>query len=53
MTLVHISLGSGFGHIIDKDYNLYGWGNNKCGQLGTSDSYDRYELSQIRVFNNS
>ena len=46
-----ISVGSDFGHIIDTQGNLYGWGNNKNGELGTSDTYPRRQLTQVRVFN--
>jgi hypothetical protein len=51
LNLVGISVGSDFGHAIDSDSNLYGWGNNKNGELGTGDSYPRQKLSQIRIFN--
>ncbi len=28
---IGISVGNGYGHVIDKDLNLYGWGENKYG----------------------
>lgn len=46
-----LSLGHNFGHVIDQDANLFGWGDNKHGELGTSDNYPRSKLSQIRIFN--
>lgn len=49
--LSRLSLGSDFGHVVDEESNLYGWGNNKNGELGTGDSYPRYKVSQIRIFN--
>lgn len=51
MAMTHLSLGTDFGHVIDLDSNLYGWGNNKHGELGTGDSYPRIKLSQVRIFN--
>ena len=47
-----LTVGSDFGHVIDEEGNLYGWGNNKNGELGTSDSYPRTKLAQVRIFNN-
>ena len=46
-----LMIGSDFGHLIDQEMNLYGWGNNKNGELGTSDSFPRQKLSQVRIFN--
>lgn len=54
MKAVHLrrlTVGSDFGHVIDEEGNLYGWGNNKNGELGTSDSYPRTKLAQVRIFN--
>lgn len=48
----YLSVGAEFGHVVDQDRNLYGWGNNKNGELGTGDSYPRPKLSQVRIFNN-
>jgi alpha-tubulin suppressor-like RCC1 family protein len=50
-TLEHMTIGKDFGHLLDLDANLYGWGDNAHGELGTSDSFPRYKLSQIRIFN--
>ena len=49
--LRNLSIGLDFGHVIDQDDNLHGWGNNKNGELGSGDSYPRVKLSQIRIFN--
>lgn len=49
--LNRLSVGHDFGHVIDQDQNLYGWGENQNGELGTSDSYPRNKLSQVRIFN--
>ena len=48
--LTSLSVGRDFGHVIDLNNNLYGWGSNSNGELGTSDSYPRVKLSQIRIF---
>lgn len=47
----NLAIGEDFGHLIDQNGNLHGWGNNKNGELGTSDSYPRLKLAQIRIFN--
>ena len=48
----HLAIGEDFGHLVDQNGNLHGWGNNRNGELGTSDSYPRQRLAQIRIFNN-
>ena len=45
ITLKNLILGADFGHVMDQELNLYGWGNNKNGELGTSDSFPRQKLS--------
>ena len=40
-----LKIGEEFGHILDSNLNLYGWGNNQFGELGTGDSYPRLKLT--------
>mmetsp|Transcript_37073 Transcript_37073/g.56870 ORF Transcript_37073/g.56870 Transcript_37073/m.56870 type:complete len:128 (+) Transcript_37073:1370-1753(+) len=47
-----LSCGKEFGHVIDQHGNLYGWGNNKHGELGTGDCFPRTKLAQVRIFTN-
>jgi len=38
---LRLSVGAEFLHVIDEFGNLYGWGNNKHGELGTGDAFPR------------
>lgn len=47
-----LSLSSGFGVAMDRDFNLYSWGNNTHGQLGLGDFDQRTEIRQISIMKN-
>ena len=42
---LRLSVGQEFLHVVDELGNLYGWGNNKHGELGTGDCFPRPHLS--------
>ena len=46
-----MDIGVDYGHVVDASGNLYGWGNNPNGEMGSGDTYPRQKLTQIRVFN--
>jgi hypothetical protein len=48
-----LTIGQDFGHVIDQFGNLYGWGQNRFGELGTGDCFPKNKLTQVRVFNDS
>ena len=39
----HIALGTGYITIVDDTNNVYSWGDNYAGQLGTQDDIHREE----------
>ena len=41
LTFQRLTIGDDFGHAIDEYGNLYGWGLNKNGELGTGDTIPR------------
>ena len=50
-TFENLTLGIDNGHVVDQNANLYGWGNNINGELGTGDSFPRENLTEVRIFN--
>lgn len=49
--IAQMDIGADYGHVVDASGNLYGWGNNQNGEVGSGDTYPRQKLTQIRVFN--
>ena len=44
----HMNLGTGYITIVDDKNNLYSWGDNYAGQLGTNDDIHREEPHFIK-----
>lgn len=38
---MQISIGNKFGVVLTEDRQIYSWGENNCGQLGSGDFIDR------------
>ena len=41
---MRLTIGEDFGHAIDEFGNLYGWGENKNGELGIGDTAPRPKI---------
>ena len=44
----HLSLGTGYITIVDETNNVYSWGDNYAGQLGTNDDIHRDEPTLVK-----
>lgn len=50
LTFQKLTIGEDFGHTIDEYGNLYGWGKNQNGEIGTGDTIPRPKILQIKIF---
>ena len=50
LTFQKLTIGEDFGHSIDEYGNLYGWGQNLNGEIGTGDTVPRPKICQIKIF---
>lgn len=50
LTFQKLTIGEDFGHTIDEYGNLYGWGKNLNGEIGTGDYIPRPKICQIKIF---
>ena len=44
LTFQKLTIGEDFGHTIDEFGNLYGWGTNQNGEIGTGDTIPRPKI---------